>query len=374
VPVQWCTLPLPIALLPLRAARPVQSLSACTTVHFTFNYTSTLPTGRTACTEPQCLYNGALYLYLYLYSPYGPHGLYRASVPVQRCTLTLPIPLLPLWTARPVQSLGACTTVHFTFTHTSMPPMGRTDCTEPQCLYNGALYLYLYLYSPYEPHGLYRASVPVQRCTLPLPTLLLTLWAAWPVQSLSACTTVHFTSTYTSTPPMGRTACTQSQCLYNGALYLHLYLYSPYGPHGLYRASVPVQRCTLTLPIPLLPLWAARPVQSLGACTTVHFTVTYTSTPPMGRTACTEPQCLYNDALYLLPLFNYRKSVLHCYRTETGSENHGMLTEYKGKHSSCEKTSANSITRENNATVSSCRNGILRRFGSPRLGGRGGPF
>jgi hypothetical protein len=24
----------------------------------------------------------------------------------------------------------------------------------------------------------------------------------------------------------------------------------------------------------------------------------YTSTPPMGRTACTEPQCLYKGALY----------------------------------------------------------------------------
>jgi len=79
--------------------------------------------GRTACTEPQCLYKGALYLYLtvelYLYSPYGPYGLYRASVPVQGCTLPLPysraIPLLPLWTVRPVQSLSACTTVHFTF-------------------------------------------------------------------------------------------------------------------------------------------------------------------------------------------------------------------------------------------------------------------
>ena len=38
---------------------------------------------RTACKEPQCLYKGALYLYLtvelYLYSPYGPYGLYRAS-------------------------------------------------------------------------------------------------------------------------------------------------------------------------------------------------------------------------------------------------------------------------------------------------------
>jgi len=56
--------------------------------------------------------------------------------------------------------------------------------------------------------------------------------------------------------------------------------------------------------IPLLPLWAVRPVQSLSACTRAHFTFTlqysYTSTPPMGRTACTEPQCLYKGALYLL--------------------------------------------------------------------------
>ena len=80
------------------------------------------------------------------------------------------IPLLPLWTVRPVQSLSACTTVHFTFTYTSTPPMDRTACTQPQCLYNGALYLYLYLYSPYGPYSLYRASVPVQRCTLPSST------------------------------------------------------------------------------------------------------------------------------------------------------------------------------------------------------------
>jgi len=37
---------------------------------------------RTACTEPQCLYSRA-------------------------------IPLLPLWTVRPVQSLSVCTRVHF---------------------------------------------------------------------------------------------------------------------------------------------------------------------------------------------------------------------------------------------------------------------
>ena len=82
-------------------------------------------------------------LLLPLWALYRPYGLYRASVPLQRCTLPLPIPLLPLWTVQPVQSLSACTTVHFTFNYTCTPPMGRTACTEPQCLYNGALYLYL---------------------------------------------------------------------------------------------------------------------------------------------------------------------------------------------------------------------------------------
>ena len=115
-----------------------------------------------------------------------PQCLYNGAL------LTLPIPLLPLWAVRPVQSLSACTTVH--------------------------LYLYLYLYSPYGPYGLYRASVLVQRCT--------------------------FNFTYTSTPPMGRTACIEPQCLYKGA--------------------------PLPLPIPLLPLWAVWPVQSLSACTRVH--------------------------------------------------------------------------------------------------------
>jgi hypothetical protein len=43
-----------------------------------YNYTSTPPMGRTACTEPQCPYSRA-------------------------------IPLLPLWTIQPVQSLSACT-------------------------------------------------------------------------------------------------------------------------------------------------------------------------------------------------------------------------------------------------------------------------
>jgi len=84
----------------------------------------------------------------------------------------------------------------------------------------------------------------LQLCTLPLPIPLLPLCAVRPVQSLSA-----------------------------------------------------LQRCTLPLPITLLPLCAVRPVQSLSDCTTVHFTFTYTSNTPMCRTACKEPQCLYNGAL-----------------------------------------------------------------------------
>ena len=146
----------------------------------------------------------------------------------------------------------------------------------------------------------YTLLVPWSRKSRAIP--LLPLWVVRPVQSLSACTRVHFNFTYTSTPPMGRTACTEPQCLYKGALYLYLYLSSHYGPYGLYRASVPVQRCTLPSPIPLLPLWAVRPVQSLNVCTTVHFTFTYTSTPTMDRTTCTEPKWLCKGARYLLPL------------------------------------------------------------------------
>ena len=150
----------------------------------------------TTCTELQCLYKVALYLYLWSWKS-------RA------------IRLLPLWAVRPVQSLSACTRVHFTFTF-------------------GHERVQLYLYSPYGPYGLYRASVPVQGCTLPLPLVMKEY-------------------SYTSTPPMGRTACTEPQCLYKGALYLYLWSWKS-------RA------------IPLFPLWAVRPVQSLSACKRVHFT------------------------------------------------------------------------------------------------------
>ena len=93
--------------------------------------------GRTACTEPQCLYKGALYLYRWSWKS-------RA------------IPLLPLWAVRPVQCLSACTRVHFTFTF-------------------GHERVELYLYSPYGPYGLYKASVPVQGCTFIVAYHLLSL-------------------------------------------------------------------------------------------------------------------------------------------------------------------------------------------------------
>jgi len=97
---------------------------------------------------------------------------------------------------------------------------------------------------------------------------------------------------------------------------LELYLYSPLW------AVWPVQSlsaCTLELYL-YSPLWAVQPVQSLSACTvqlylyspygpyclyraSLPVQYSYTSTPPMGRTACTEPQCLYSTAIPLLPLW-----------------------------------------------------------------------
>jgi len=135
------------------------------------------------------------------------------------------------------------------------------------------------------------------------------LLAVWPVQSLRACT-------------------------------VELCLYSPYGPYGLYRASEPVQysytstppngrtactdpQCMYSRAITLLSLWVVRAVQSLSACTVqlyLYYTYvlyclyrpsvpvqhSYTSTPPVGRTACTEFQCLYSTAITLIPLWAVR--------------------------------------------------------------------
>jgi len=137
-----------------------------------------------------------------------------------------------------------------------------TDCTQSQCLYSTPNPLWtvralqslsacteqLYLYSPCGPYGLYRASVPVQY-------------------------------SYTSTPTMDRTACTEPQCVYSTAIIpltalavrplqslsfrtVQLYIYSPKGQYGLYTASGPVKYSYTST-----PLWTVRAVQSLSACT-----------------------------------------------------------------------------------------------------------
>ena len=133
---------------------------------------------RTVCTMPKCLYSTAIPLF-----PYGPNGLYST-----------PIPLLPLCAVQLVQSLNSCT-------------------------------VELYFFSPYWPYYLYRTSMPVKY----------------------SCN---------STPPIGRTACTEPQCLYSRAILL-------------------------------LPLLTVRPEQSLSACTVQLYVYS-----PIGLTVCTEPQCL----------------------------------------------------------------------------------
>jgi len=186
--------------------------------------------------------------------------------------------------------------------------MGRTACIEPQCLYSTAITLlplwvvrllqslsacavHLYLYSPYGSYDLYRASVPVQysytsttplgrtacrepQCLYSKAIPLLPLWVVRPVQSLSACAVqlylyfsywpfglyrASFSVQYSYTPT-APLAVRPVQSL--SACTVQLYLYSPYGPYGLYRASVPVQYSYIST-----PLWAVRAVQSRSACT-----------------------------------------------------------------------------------------------------------
>jgi len=162
-------------------------------------------------------------------------------VPVQGCNL----PLTP-----------SSAVVKKEYSSTSTPPMDRTACTEPQCLYKDVTY----------PSNL---LVLWSRKSSALP--LLPQWAVRPVQSLCACTRVHLTP-----HPLLVSWSRKSRAL----------PLLPYRPYGLYRASVPVQRCNL----PLTPSSAV--VKKEYSCT---------STPPMGRTACTEHQCLYRGVVYVLP-------------------------------------------------------------------------
>jgi hypothetical protein len=112
--------------------------------------------------------------------------------------------------------------------YTSTPPMGRTACTEPQCLYTASVPVHS-LSACTQPQCLCTASVPVHSlgaCTQ--PRFLYT--ASVPVHSLSSCTQPQFLYT-ASVPVHSLSACTQPQCLYTasvpvhkGALYLYLYL------------------------------------------------------------------------------------------------------------------------------------------------------
>jgi len=54
----------------------------------------------------------------------------------------------------------------------------------------------------------------------------------------------------------------------------------------------------------------------------------YTSTSPMGRTACTEPQCLYKDALYLylLPCHDGGPTKSLCPSVRLCKRNHTSIT------------------------------------------------
>jgi len=53
------------------------------------------------------------------------------------------------------------------YSYTSIPPMGRTACTEPQCLYKGAIFL---LYFSFTPVNIITPTF--HTCTIPVPTML----------------------------------------------------------------------------------------------------------------------------------------------------------------------------------------------------------
>jgi hypothetical protein len=64
---------------------------------------------------------------------------------------------------------------------------------------------------------------------------------------------------------MGRTTCTEPQCLYSRAI--------PLLPR-MGRTACTEPQCLYSRTIPLLPLWAVRPIQSLSTSKRVHFTFT----------------------------------------------------------------------------------------------------
>jgi len=131
--------------------------------------------------------------------------------------------------------------VHVQYSYTStplcavLPVQSLSVCT-----------VQVYFHSPYGPYGLYRSSVLVEYSYTSTPPM--------DRRSLQGLSALHYS--YINTPPMGRKVFTETECLYSTA-------------------------------ITLLPLWTVLPVKSLSA-----FTVQLKLFTPVGRTHCTEPQCL----------------------------------------------------------------------------------
>ena len=92
--------------------------------------------GRTACTDPQCLYSTAIPLL-----PSEPVQYSYTSTPLSACTVQLYL-YAPQYLYSTAIPLLPSVPVHYSYTST--PPMGRTACTEPQCLYKGALYIFTF--------------------------------------------------------------------------------------------------------------------------------------------------------------------------------------------------------------------------------------
>ena len=124
--------------------------------------------------------------------------------------------------------------------------MGRTACTEPQCLYKDDLYLISFHSGPGSSVGIaigYGLEGPG----------IESRWKARfnaPIQTGPGAHPASFTMGTGSFPGgkerPGRDADPSPPSSAVGHERVELYLYSPYGPCGLYRASVPVQGCTLS--------------------------------------------------------------------------------------------------------------------------------
>ena len=142
---------------------------------------------------------------------------------------------------------SACTTVHYNFTCTSTSAFG--------------------------PYGLYRATAPLQRYNLPLPTPLLPLWTVRYVQSLSEFTKVYINFNYTSIP-LWTLRPVQSHSASTTMQISFIYTTTPLWTVQNVQSFSACKICTLPLPIPLFPLWPIRHVQSLSPCTTKQFNFT----------------------------------------------------------------------------------------------------